>query len=589
MLKKNVLFLLLISILFIACDPTTTEEFPEAPENPATPKFQDLLLSTDKAAYNPGETVHFSLKTTALPSGAKVRYKYLYDEIETVDLTETHWQWTPPANDFRGYMAEVFSLVNGVEKIHATTGIDVSSNWTKFPRYGFLTDFGNLSQERIDEVLDNLNKYHINGLQYYDWLGKHHQPLTMNGDVPATSWQDISNKEVVFSTVDKYIKSGHKRNIRSTFYNLIYGAWENAENDGVKKEWYIFNDNTHINRDYHPLSSPFLSNIYLLDPSNSEWQVYAINETKKVYQFLDFDGFHMDQLGNRKGPRYTYQGKDLILTNTYQPFIEAFQTAIPDKINVLNAVSQYGQQGIAAAPTPFLYTEVWTPYDRYNDLATIIKQNNVLSNYQKNTVLAAYMNYNLANNPGYFNTASVLMTNAVIFAFGGAHIELGEHMLGKEYFPRNNLQMKEDLKKALINYYDFLTAYQNLLRDGGNFNTVTINSIDHKLSLEPWPALTGKVAYFGKLFSDKQVIHFINLTNAISLEWRDNDGVQPPPVVIEDAKISLSFTETVKKIWIASPDFAGGIARSLNFKQVGNKVSFRLPELQYWNMLVVEF
>ncbi|MDO9633516.1 MAG: glycoside hydrolase family 66 protein [Paludibacter sp.] len=586
-MKRNIIFLLL-PVILSACNPGTVEEFPEAPDNLATPNFQNLPLSTDKAVYNPGETVHFSLEITALPSGAKVRYKYFNDEVETVDLTDTNWQWTPPADNFRGYMAEVYSEVNGVERIHATTGIDVSSDWTKFPRYGFLSDFGNLSQERIDEVLDNLNKYHINGLQYYDWLGKHHQPLTMSGNVPAASWRDIINKVVYFSTVDKYIKGGHERNMRSMFYNLIYGAWDHAEDDGVKKEWYVFNDNTHINRDYHPLSSPFLSNIYLLDPSNTEWQAYAIKETKKVYQFLDFDGFHMDQLGNR-GTRYTYQGNYLNLANTYQPFIEAVQTAIPDKINVLNAVSQYGQQGIAAAPTSFLYTEVWVPYDSYNDLATIIKQNNALSENKKNSVLAAYMNYNLANNQGYFNTASVLMTNAVIFAFGGAHIELGEHMLGKEYFPNNNLQMKEDLKTALIKYYDFLTAYQNLLRDGGNFNTTSLHSIDNKLGLEPWPARTGKVAYFGKLFSDKQVVHLINLTNANTLEWRDNEGVQPPPVIVKDAKISLSFSETVKKIWIASPDVAGGIARSLNFKQVGGKVSFTLPEMQYWNMLVVEF
>jgi len=585
-MKKKILFILLL--IQVACNPETTGLFPDAPDNPATPNFQNLPLSTDKAVYNPGETVHFSLEITALPAGAKVRYQYLDNEIETVDLTDINWQWTPPVNDFKGYMAEVYSEVNGVERIHATTGIDVSSNWTKFPRYGFLSDFGNLSQERINEVLNNLNKYHINGLQYYDWLGKHHQPLTMNGDVPATSWRDIINKEVYFSTVDKFIKGGHERNMRSMFYNLIYGAWDHAEDDGVKKEWYVFNDNTHINRDYHPLSSPFLSNIYLLDPSNTEWQAYAIKETKKVYQFLDFDGFHMDQLGNR-GTRYTYQGNYLNLANTYQPFIEAVQSVIPDKINVLNAVSQYGQQGIAAAPTSFLYTEVWGPYDSYNDLATIIKQNNALSENKKNTVLAAYMNYNLANNPGYFNTASVLMTNAVIFAFGGAHIELGEHMLGKEYFPNNNLQMKEDLKTALIKYYDFLTAYQNLLRDGGNFNTITLHSIDNKLGLEPWPARTGKVAYFGKLFSEKQVVHLINLTNANTLAWRDNEGVQPPPVIVKDAKISLSFTETVKKIWIASPDVAGGVARSLNFKQVGGKVSFTLPELQYWNMLVVEF
>ena len=93
------------------------------------------------------------------------------------------------------------------------------------------------------------------------------------------------------------------------------------------------------------------------------------------------------------------------------------------------------------------------------------------------------MNYNKANNPGYFNTAGVLLTDAVIFAFGGAHLELGEHMLGKEYFPNNNLQMKEDLKASLINYYDFLVAYQNILRDGGNFNSPVLTCSNGIMSL----------------------------------------------------------------------------------------------------------
>lgn len=587
MLLRNIFFLL-ISLLFISCDKETGTDTPEAPDNKATPVYQNLLLTTDKAIYNPGEAVVFTLDATSWPAGTKVRYTHLQEVVATAEPEATSWQWTPPATDFRAYLAEVFSEVNGNERIHATVGIDVSSDWTRFPRYGFLSDFGNLTEERIEEVLDQLNRYHINGIQYYDWLGKHHQPLAMNGDVPAESWKDIINKDVYFNTVDRYIKSARERNMRSMFYNLIYGAWDNAEADGVKKEWYIFHDNTHTNRDFHPLGSPFLSNLYLLDPSNTEWQSYAVNETKKVYQHLDFDGFHMDQLGNR-GTRYNYQGSYVNLAATYQPFIEAMHQAIPDKVNVLNAVSQYGQQGIAAAPTSFLYTEVWSPYDRYNDLSTIIRQNNSLSQDTKNTVLAAYMNYNQANNKGFFNTASVLMTNAVIFAFGGSHIELGEHMLGKEYFPNNNLQMKPDLKTALLKYYDFMTAYQNLLRDGGSFNSVLLNSIDNKLSLAPWPADKGKVAFIGKQIPGRQVIHLINFTNAQTLEWRDNEGIQAPPVVVNDAKVYLTTEQTVKKLWIASPDVAGGVGRELNFRQTGNKVSFALPELLYWNMLVIEY
>lgn len=58
--------------------------------------------------------------------------------------------------------------------------------------------------------------------------------------------------------------------------------------------------------------------------------------------------------------------------------------------------------------------------------------------------------------------------------------------------------MKDDLKSALVNYYDFLVSYQNLLRDGGTFNTVDIRSTDKKMMIDTWPANAGNVAVFGK-------------------------------------------------------------------------------------------
>jgi len=307
-----------------------------------------------------------------------------------------------------------------------------------------------------------------------------------------------------------------------------------------------------------------------------------------VYKYLAFDGYHMDQVGDR-GTRYKYDGSLENLATAFKPYIDAIKTVAPEKYNVMNAVAQYGQQGIATSTSDFLYSEVWSPSDSYNDLVNIIKQNNTLSNNTKNTVLAAYMNYDKANSVGYFNTASILMTNAVIFAFGGDHLELGEHMLCKEYFPNNNLTMKDDLKQALVNYYDFLVAYQNLLRDGGSFNTVTVASTDSKISISAWPAAQGKVAVFGKKFDTAQVIHFINFTNSSTQQWRDKDGIQVMPALIKDAKLLLTTDKTVKKMWIATPDIAGGASRTINFAQSGDKVSFILPELRYWDMVVVEY
>ncbi|MCK5023536.1 MAG: cycloisomaltooligosaccharide glucanotransferase, partial [Candidatus Aenigmarchaeota archaeon] len=261
----------------------------------------------------------------------------------------------------------------------------------------------------------------------------------------------------------------------------------------------------------------------------------------------------------------------------------------PQKYIAMNAVNQYGQQGIATSSSDFLYTEVWAPNDSYSDLAYIIQQNNTFCNNTKNTILAAYMNYDLAENKGFFNTPSVLMTNAVIFAFGGAHLELGEHMLGKEYFPNNNLEMKDDLKTAITSYYDFLVGYQNLLRDGGSFNQVAIRSEDKNMPLKNWPADQGSVATVCKRVSNSQVVHFINFKDSKTSEWKDNKGIQTSPARIDNAKLILDTNDIVKKVWVASPDIAGGASRPLNFVQDKNIVHFVLPELKYWSMVVFEY
>ncbi|MDP3435034.1 MAG: glycoside hydrolase family 66 protein [Bacteroidota bacterium] len=582
--------IVLVAIACLGCNKRddSSIKLTDIPANSATPSYSNMTIETDKVAYNPDEEVTFSMDNATLPATAKVRYKYLNTVLSDVDVTASTWKWKTPATDYRGYMAEVYSASDRKETIYATIAVDVSSNWKKFPRYGFLSKFPELSDAEVNSVIGNLNRFHINGLQFYDWHNKHHKPLPLIGSTPASIWKDIINRDIYFSTVQRYITAAHSRNMKTMFYNLIYGAWENAEADGVQNEWHVFTDNTHTNRDFHLLSSPFLSNIYLCDPSNPAWQQYLINENKNVYQHLAFDGFHMDQLGDR-GARYKYDGTFLNLSLTFKPFIDEIKAGEPQKDIVMNAVSQYGQKGIAESSADFLYTEVWGPFDSYSDLSNLIQQNNVYSNNTKNTVLAAYMNYDLANNKGYFNTPSVLMTNAVIFAFGGAHLELGEHMLGKEYFPNSNLSMRDDLKSALVTFSDFLVAYQNLLRDGGAFNNVTITSSDQKMLIGAWLATQGTVAAFGKKVENTQVIHLINFTNSTTQNWRDNTGIQASPVLIKDARLILTSDAAVKKMWMASPDVIGGASRSLNFVQTGNKVSFVLPELKYWDMIVVEY
>src|SRR5690606_16783646 len=113
---------------------------------------------------------------------------------------------------------------------------------------------------------------------------------------PTPVYRDIINREIYFSTVKKYIDAGHSRNIRAMFYNLVYGVLKDS---GLKEEWYIYTSAARVEKDKHPLPPPFISDIFLVDPSNPEWQQYLISQNRNVYAALPFDGFHMDQLGDR--------------------------------------------------------------------------------------------------------------------------------------------------------------------------------------------------------------------------------------------------------------------------------------------------
>lgn len=104
-----------------------------------------------------------------------------------------------------------------------------------------------------------------------------------------------------------------------------------------------------------------------------------------------------------------------------------------------------------------------------------------------------------------------------------------------------------------------------------------------------WPAASAKVAVIGKKAGNIQVIHLINFKDSKTQNWRDNTGIQVAPVMIKDARLELTSDAVVKKIWLASPDVIGGASRSLNFAQNANSVSFVLPELKYWDMLVVKY
>ncbi|MBP3041616.1 hypothetical protein J9303_19430 [Bacillaceae bacterium Marseille-Q3522] len=144
------------------------------------------------------------------------------------------------------------------------------------------------------------------------------------------------------------------------------------------------------------------------------------------------------------------------------------------------------------------------------------------------------------------------------------------------------------LTASLQHYYDFLVAYENLLRDNVYEVPLTIHSSDWVLFSSQ--SDQGKIWIFSKEKADSaKVVHFINFFDANTMEWRDTAGNQTEPINRGNLTVTVQEERSVKKVWIASPDSENGLPITLDFEQRDGSVTFTLPSLKYWDMVVLEY
>ena len=577
--------------------------------NTKQPKLR-YSIETDKCSYCPGDTVTLTLSTTAT-TGMRVRYRYLGDVIADTLLSSRSWTWIAPPEDFRGYMVEVYRSEEDCDNICATIGIDVSSDWTRFPRYGFVATFGSdKTLSKTKSEMKWLNRCHINGVQFQDWHYCHDWPLGgTREDGLWTSYKDIANRTIYTSAIKNYIRMQHERGMKSIFYNLCLGALDGWQERGVEAEWFIFKDQNHTTKDKHDLPDSWKSDIYLLNPANEGWLAYLAERNDEVYSFLDFDGYQIDQLGSR-GNVYDYNGNSVDLRSGYATFINYMKNRHPEKRLIMNAVSQWGASQIAGTgKVDFLYNEVWgnqagnsltSGEGRFANIKNVIDENCSLSPNLR-TVLAAYMNY--TSDGKNFNTPGIVMADAVMFALGDSHLELGgDHMLCREYFPYSGMKWHSQLEDWMTRYYDFLTAYENLLRDNWTERT-NVKATCSDVTINTREPQANQVTLLAREVDGRQVVHLLNFTHDDSatdvsddymLCWHDNEAKRPWPQRFENLSIKLTGLTgmgRLRRIWVASPDYCGGAMQELtDFRYTSSTgtVYLTLPSLQFWTMIVIE-
>ncbi|MGH4126017.1 MAG: glycoside hydrolase family 66 protein [Clostridium sp.] len=570
--------------------------------------YQDMLIMdvyTDKSSYKPHQEVYYVVK---LKNDLEVDYsgklriyfkhldKSIYHEDVKVNLNkgeykELNLKWFPPNDNYSGYMLEVYAVMENKVIDHRNTAIDVSSDWSKFPRYGYIANFPEIDSNKAKDIIDNLSRFHLNGLQFYDWQYKHDQPLAGTVDNPDSTWLDIANRKTSGKTVKDFIDFAHNKNMMAANYNLMYGAYEDYETRGVKKEWGLYKDNNHNEGDSFSLPDSWaVKKVGLMNPGNKEWQNYIFQREKDVMDVYKFDVFHVDTLGSR-GTVYDYNGNEVKLDETYTDFLNNAKQALNKRI-VVNNVQEFGKNPVSKdADVDFLYTEIWPPdYASYEMIKKTIDNDLTCSNGKKASVIAAYMNYGRQSGEK-FNEHSVKLMDAAIFAAGGDHMELGDTgMLSNEYFANDNVRMTPYLISSMRKYYDFIVAYENILRDNMKEVNTTIEIPGVNVSKN---GSVKTIWAYSKENKKYQTVQLINLLSREDDNWRDEKGNCSPPETKKDFILKLYVDNTdIKSINLASPDLNGGTSRPLKYsKNKDSKGAFleiKVPELQYWDTIFIE-
>lgn len=569
-------------------------------------------VNTDKSRYNPGDSVTIWVDLTnatgaTITNGTVTLYfKHFAAEIapssaksfslDPGSSTTLSWTWTPPAPDFQGYAVEAWARDGGGNILdNYNTAVDVSSDWTKFPRYGYMSTWPNQSSGESARQIWNLKNYHINALQFYDWQFKHHIPLAGTVANPAASWNDIANRPTYRQTVLDQLNTARGYNITNFAYNAANAAFAGYGEDGsgVSYQWGLWNNASCGDQESWTLPGNWATSaLYLFDPANTNWQNYIAGRMNDVFAAYPFDGWHVDQLVVRN-PTYTCGGQSQDIFGKFPGFLNAMKAKTGKRL-IFNSSGDTALSGVSQTGVDVLYTE-WFSGKTYNDIKLDLDYARSL-NAAKPLVFALYMDRGRVGQ--YFGAPGVLLTDAAIFANGGDHIELGDgftsgtgvNMLDSEYYPNKDLSLTSDLQRRLRNYYDFRVAYQNLLRDG---QTNTSNSVQIGGVATSTNATPNAVWTITKTGGGYDTINMVNLLGESTNDAFDYNSDRPAPTAKTNLNVKYYYgSGSVSEVNFASPDTDNGKTTTLGFTTGadggGNYVSFTLPSLQYWDLVYVK-
>ena len=562
----------------------------------------------DKGRYTPGETARIHVELNALGPETNaflyLRVKHLENGLHLIHRrlsgvsNETQaivFPWKTPTNDFRGYGIDVDLVVDGQVRDSRSTALDVSSDWTRFPRMGFFSEYpdGDGAEARAA----GLAKFHLNAIQFYDWKWTHDRLVPYGADgQPLNVFTQVGGRVQSFQTVKDKIAAVQARNMAALSYTLMYGDSGNAEPEHV--DWAAFK--TPHSTNFADIRKHDAGNyqIWVMDVSNPDWKAHVFGQFAEAMDQAGFDGIHLDNLGGAWCYKFN-SDVGIPEREEFPKFIAEARAFLrrkhPGAVVTHNDVMGNYLPEIARSDAAVYYSEVWSRHS-YRDLRDNVREVRAAAP-EKAIVFAAYINRKPWDEmgdpaqpplPTYVNDASARLLDAVLFAHGAGHIELGDdgQLLVNEYFPARAPRMHPGLSRALRDTYDFAVRYGEFLFAGLREAELRVDSPTHRLSAD---GEAGAIWTAARERADGTLaLNLINL-NGVDDQWR-NPCANPTPQ--KNIALRIRTDRPFRRAFLATPDDGLGRLRPLPFQSgadaIGAFVELAVPRLDFWDLVVLE-
>lgn len=516
-----------------------------------------------KTTFATGEPIAL-VATTPEPVDAQVRVTHLgrLEAELTVEVprgrSNVHLDPAPPG----GYHVEFHSGAAS-----AATAFDVLEHPMRRPRYGFVSDFPE-GRDDLDAVADTLRQLHLNVIQFYDWMYRHHDLLP-----PDESYTDLLGRNLSRSTVERLIDTVRNVGALPVAYGAVYGAGFDYADQHP--------DQRLRRRDGTPHSLGDLLAIMNIAP-DSPWTAHVIGEFARAIDELGFAGIHLDQYGDPKRA-LDADGTLVDLEEVFPPFIARTRQRLPDATLIFNNVNDYPTWTTVDAPQDATYIEVWPPHDTYADLAALVTKARHLDP-DRPVILAAYLEPFADNEQEPRSAAAARLALATVFSHGGHYLLCGEHdgVLTHPYYP-NYATVGDRTMEAVRECFDLAVALGDVLYDPRSVDITksVFAGINHDIQLDAADTVTpdprpGALWLTVQSTPDWTTVHVIDLTAQSDIDWNT-----PKNEPSERTGMSLRVLEPAATgDWLlAAP---GAAPQLVSPERDGDHLTVELPPFQGW-------